>query len=96
LYAKPRLTTPAPASLNKKTYERDEFKPSERPSAGEAMGTAADDARIKDKTATVVSQRNDIQKTTYYDAENKKHQRNHGFILTYKNSHTVSVKVFVS
>jgi hypothetical protein len=96
LYAEPRLTTPAPAGLNKKTYERDELKPSERPSAGGAMGTAADDARIKDKMATVVSQRNNIQKTAYYDAENKKYERNHKFILTYKNFHTGSVEFFVS
>jgi hypothetical protein len=96
LCAKPHPTTPAPAGLNKKTYERDEFKPSECPSARGTMGAAADDAWIKDKMATVVSQRNDIQKTAYCETENKKHERNHGFILTYKNFHTVSVEVFVS
>ena len=44
----------------------------ERSPARRAMGAAADNTRVEDEMATIVSQGNDVQKAAYHEAENKK------------------------
>lgn len=72
----------APTALNKKAEDWDEFKPSKRFSAMRAMRAPADHARIKEKMFAVVAERNDVQKTTDDDAEEKEEKNDHVSILS--------------